>query len=146
MAAAPVPRNYHSAALLLPDGRVATFGSNPGDGTFELRISVYEPTYLFKGARPTISGVPEEAHYGDQLAFPVESQSTIRWAQLMRPMSVTHQMDSNMRLVDLPITVANGVATVSVPTNPNLLPPGPYMVNVTDSASVPSTSAWVMIR
>jgi hypothetical protein len=55
-------------------------------------------------------------------------------------------MDSNMRLVDLPITVANGVATVAVPTNPNLLPPGPYMLSVTDSNGVPSQSSWVMIR
>jgi hypothetical protein len=93
-----------------------------------------------------ISGVPAQATYGQALSFNVSTQSTIRWAQLMRPMSVTHQMDSNMRLVDLPITVTNGVATVSVPTNPNVLPPGPYMLNVTDSNGVPSTSAWVMIR
>jgi hypothetical protein len=145
MAADPVPRNYHSAALLLPDGRVATFGSNPGDGSFELRISLYEPTYLFKGTRPVISGVPEEAHYGDQLSFPVESGETIRWAQLMRPMSATHQMDTNMRLVDLPIVVDGGVATVTIPTNPNLLPPGPYMLNITDSKGVPSQSVWVRI-
>ena len=145
MAADPVPRNYHSAAVLLPDGRVAVFGSNPGDGSFELRISMYEPNYLFKGARPVISGVPEEAHYGDQLSFPVESGETIRWAQLLRPMSVTHQMDPNMRLVDLPIVVDGGVATVSIPTNPNLLPPGPYMLNITDSKGVPSQSVWVRI-
>jgi Domain of unknown function (DUF1929) len=146
VAADPIGRNYHSTAMLLPDGRVAVLGSNPGDGSFELRISIYEPPYLFKSTRPTISGVPAQASYGQAFSFNVQSQSAIRWAQLMRPMSVTHQMDSNMRLVDLPITVANGVATVSVPTNPNLLPPGPYMVNVTDSAGVPSASAWVMIR
>ena len=145
MAADPVPRNYHSAAVLLPDGRVAVFGSNPGDGSFELRISMYEPNYLFKGTRPVISGVPDEAHYGDQLAFPVESGETIRWAQLMRPMSVTHQMDPNMRLVDLPIVVDGGLATVTIPSNPNLLPPGPYMLNITDSKGVPSQSVWVRI-
>jgi hypothetical protein len=146
VAADPIGRNYHSTAVLLPDGRVAVLGSNPGDGSFELRISIYEPPYLFKGTRPTISGVPGQASYGQSFSFNVQSQSSIRWAQLMRPMSVTHQMDSNMRLVDLPITVTNGVATVSVPTNPNLLPPGPYMLNVTDSTGVPSASAWVMIR
>ena len=146
VAADPVPRNYHSSALLLPDGRVATFGSNPGDGSFELRISVYEPSYLFKGPRPTLSGVPDQAHYGDQLSFPVDSASTIRWAQLIRPMSVTHQMDTNARLVDLPIVVDGGVATVTIPSNPNLLPPGPYMLNITDSKGVPSQSVWVSIR
>ena len=146
VAADPIGRNYHSSAVLLPDGRVAVFGSNPGDGTYELRVSVYKPPYMFKGTRPQISGVPPQAGYGSQFSFGVQTQNTIRWAQLMRPMSSTHQMDSNMRLVDLPITVANGVATVSVPTNPNLLPPGPYMLNVTDSQGIPSESAWVMIR
>ena len=141
----PVPRNYHSSALLLPDGRVATFGSNPGDGSFELRISVYEPSYLFKGPRPSMSGVPDEAHYGDQISFPVDSASTIRWAQLIRPMSVTHQTDTNARLVDLPIVVDGGLATVTIPSNPNLLPPGPYMLNITDSKGVPSQSVWVRI-
>jgi len=61
-------------------------------------------------------------------------------------MSITHQMDSNMRLVDLPVTVQNGVATVSVPANRNLLPPGPYMLTVTDSDNIPSIAAWVMIN
>jgi hypothetical protein len=145
VAADPIARNYHSTAVLLPDGRVAVLGSNPGDGSYELRISVYEPPYLFKTGRPVISGVPATATYGQEITFPVQSQSTIRWAQLMRPMSVTHQMDANMRLVDLPIVVENGVARVTLPANRNLLPPGPYMLNLTDSAGVPSASAWVMV-
>ena len=90
--------------------------------------------------------MPGQATYGSQFTFGVQGGGTIRWAQLMRPMSMTHQMDANMRLVDLPVTVSNGVATVAVPTDPNLLPPGPYMLNVTDSNGVPSQSAWVMIR
>lgn len=148
MAADPIGRNYHSSAILMPDGRVAVFGSNPGDGSFEMRISMYQPTYMFKTARPTVSNVPTTATYGQQFSFNVSTASgqTIKWAQLMRPMSVTHQMDSNMRLVDLPVVVQNGVATVSVTSNPNLLPPGPYMLNVTDSNGVPSVSSWVMIH
>jgi hypothetical protein len=146
VAADPIGRNYHSSAVLLPDGRVAVFGSNPGNGTFELRISLYSPTYLHKGERPVISGVPATVTHGQQFTFGVSSAKTIRWAQLMRPMSVTHQMDSNMRLVDLPVVVANGMATASVPPNPNLLPPGPYLLNITDSEGIPSTSEWVMVQ
>jgi Domain of unknown function (DUF1929) len=145
VAADPIGRNYHSTAVLLPDGRVAVLGSNPGDGSYELRISTYEPPYLFQTARPAISGVPATATYGQQVSFQVSGPNTIRWAQLMRPMSVTHQMDANMRLVDLPVVVQAGTATVTLPTNPNLLPPGPYMLNVTDSNGVPSTSAWVTV-
>lgn len=148
VAADPVGRNYHSTAVLLPDGRVATFGSNPGDGSFEMRISMYQPTYLFKTTRPTTSNVPTQATYGSQFTFNVGTTGTktIKWAQLTRPTSVTHQMDSNMRLVDLPVVVQNGVATVGVTNNPNLLPPGPYMLTVTDSDGIPSVASWVMVH
>jgi hypothetical protein len=148
VAADPIGRNYHSTSLLMPDGRVVVFGSNPGDGTFELRISMYQPTYLFGTARPTISATPTTAGYGQNFHFNVGTSGgkTIKWAQLMRPMSMTHQMDSNMRLVDLPVTVSNGVATVSVTTNHNLLPPGPYMLTVTDSAGIPSVASWVTVQ
>ncbi|MBL8159621.1 DUF1929 domain-containing protein [Candidatus Saccharibacteria bacterium] len=148
VAADPIGRNYHSTAVLLPDGRVVAMGSNPGDGTFEMRISVYQPSYLFKTARPTISGVPAETTYGQQFKFNVNvaSGKTVKWAQLTRPMSVTHQMDANMRLVDLPVSVAGGVATVNVTANRNMLPPGPYMLTVTDSDGVPSTAAWVLVK
>ncbi len=50
----PVGRDYHSEALLLPDGRVMTLGSNPansnGEESFETRISIYTPSYLTAGA------------------------------------------------------------------------------------------------
>ncbi|CAM5310738.1 hypothetical protein SCYAM73S_03900 [Streptomyces cyaneofuscatus] len=52
-----VGRNYHSEALLLPDGRVATFGSdslyddkdNTKLGKFEQRMEVYTPPALHRG-------------------------------------------------------------------------------------------------
>lgn len=148
MSAAPIGRNYHSSAVLLPDGRVAVFGSNPGDGTFEMRISIYKPGYLFRTARPQISNAPAVTTYGQQFSFNATAATgkTIKWAQFMRPMSATHQMDSNMRLVDLPVVVQNGVATVSVTANRNLLPPGPYMLTVTDSDGIPSVASWVMVH
>ena len=133
--------------MLLPDGRVAAFGSNPGDGSFEMRVSIYQPSYLFKTTRPTITGAPTTATYGSAISFNVNAPGkTIKWAQLSRPMSITHQMDSNMRLVDLPIVAQNGIATASITANPNLLPPGPYMLTVTDSDGVPSVASWITIH
>lgn len=148
VAADPIGRNYHSSAVLLPDGRVVALGSNPANNTFEMRISVYRPGYMFRGGRPEISAVPAAATYGQTFNFNATTATgkTVKWAQLSRPMSVTHQMDSNMRLVDLPVTVVNGVATVSVTPNRNLLPPGPYMLTVTDSDGVPSVASWVTIN
>jgi hypothetical protein len=148
VAADPIGRNYHSTAVLLPDGRVGVLGSNPGDGSYELRVSIYEPPYLFKGQRPTVAGGPDAATYGESFDVDVTTAPgrAVKWAQLVRPMSVTHQMDSNMRLVDLPVTVTGNVAKVTVTANRNLLPPGPYMLTVTDTAGVPSVAKWVMIQ
>jgi hypothetical protein len=138
-----VGRNYHSSAILLPDGRVAVFGSNPLDNTFELRISVYSPPYLFQNGRPSISQAPTSATYGQ--SFGLQVSGTIKSASLMSPMSATHQTDTNARLVDLPLTGSGTSLTATVPTNHNLLPPGPYMLTVVDTNNVPSVAKWVWI-
>ena len=140
----PVGRNYHSTALLLPDGRVIVMGSNPIDGSFESRISIYSPPYLFKGTRPTITSAPTTSTYG--ASFSVGVTGGVVSASLTSPGSDTHQMDSNSRLVDLPITGSGTTRTVQVPGNPNLLPPGPYMLTVVDSSGVPSIAKWITVR
>jgi hypothetical protein len=141
----PVLRQYHSTMVLLRDGRVASFGSNPADNTYELRISIYEPPYLFKSGTPTFSGLPIMLRYGqtDQL----NKTGTVAKVQLMRLMSVTHQSDPNARLVDVPFVVTSPTSlTIEVPTNRNLLPPGIYFLNVVNDQGVPSTSKPVTIR
>lgn len=139
----PIGRNYHSTSILLPDGKVAIMGSNPLDNSFELRISVYSPPYLFKGTRPTITAAPAAASYGQSLQLGVTGN--VSSASLMSPMSATHQTDTNARLVDLPISGTGGNRTAQVPNNPNILPPGPYMLSVLDADGVPSIAKWVWI-
>jgi hypothetical protein len=147
VAADPVGRNYHSAALLLPDGQVAVFGSNPADNSFELRISVYTPSYAQPGVtRPAITAVStgEQAGYGE--AFDLAVSGPVVAASLTSPGSSTHQTDTNMRLVDLPITGTGTTRRATVPTNPALLPPGPYMLTVLTADGTPSTARWITIR
>ncbi|WP_254362883.1 galactose oxidase early set domain-containing protein [Pseudarthrobacter phenanthrenivorans] len=139
----PVGRNYHSSSILLPDGRVAVLGSNPLDNSFELRISVYSPKYMFNGTRPTITAAPATATRGQQISL--KTTGTIKAAQLMSPMSATHQTDTNARLVDLPMTTSGGNVNATIPSNPNLLPPGPYMLTVLDTDNRPSIAKWVWI-
>lgn len=139
----PIGRGYHSSAILLPDGRVAVLGSNPMDNSFELRISVYSPPYLFKGARPTVTVPTATAGYGQQLSLGVTGDVVA--ASLTAPSSATHQTDTNARLVDLPITGTGATRQATVPANRNLLPPGPYMLTVLDSNGVPSVASWVLV-
>lgn len=139
----PVGRNYHSTSVLLPDGRVAVMGTNPADNSFDFRISVYSPPYLFQGERPKIVQAPDAAGHGDALELEVDGD--VVSASLMAPMSSTHQTDTNARLIDLPMAGAGGTRTVQVPDNPNLVPPGPYMLTVLDADGVPSEAEWVWV-
>ena len=40
-------RLYHSNSLLLPDATVLLLGGNPARGTYESRMEIYSPAYLF---------------------------------------------------------------------------------------------------
>ncbi|RLV04451.1 galactose oxidase [Streptomyces griseocarneus] len=144
LAADPVPRTYHSSSTLLPDGRVLSVGNNPGDGSFDQRISVFTPPYLFKGQRPRITSVAKDTWaYGSTQRITVDKP--VVKASLIRPAAVTHSSDPNQRYVDLPMTVDGNTIDLSLTSNPNLAPPGWYMLSVVDANGVPSVSSWVRI-
>lgn len=142
-----VGRLYHSSAFLLPDGRVATVGSQALDGTFEMRTQIYKPTYLFRGTRPKLTSGPAALAYGatGSFGFTKASGATIKSVSLLRPSATTHSTDVEQRLIDVPFTSSNGVAKVTVPSNPNLTPPGWYMLTLLDSKNRPSPARWVHI-
>lgn len=148
-----VGRNYHSEALLLPDGRVLTLGSDPlydetgrGPGTFEKRIEVYRPPYLFKGARPQVTGGPVAVQRGTTVTFGTPDGPRIRTARLIRPSAVTHATDVDQRSVALDITTVPGGVKLSVPAAKGLVPSGWYMLFVVDDRGVPSVARWVRVR
>lgn len=143
VAADPVGRNYHATATLLPDGRVVVLGSNPADNSFETRISIYSPPYLHRGERPTVTGAPSTLGYGE--AFGIQVEGDVVSASLLAPMSPTHQTDTNARLIDLPLAGTGTHRQAQVPDNPDLVPPGPYMLTVLDAAGIPSEAIWVWV-
>jgi FtsP/CotA-like multicopper oxidase with cupredoxin domain len=145
-ATALVPRLYHSVALLLPDGRVITAGSNPHRRDDELRLELYHPPYLFRGPRPSIESAPASVTYGERFEIHTPQADDIHWVQLIRPMAVTHSCDNEQRLVDLPISRRRRQfcrLSVTVPNDPNLAPPGWYMLFLTDRDGIPSRANWV---
>jgi hypothetical protein len=144
MATDPVPRTYHSSAFLLPDGRVMAVGDNPGNGTFDMRLSVYSPPYLFKGARPQILGL-SDTQWAYGTAHTVQVDGPILKAELIRPEAVTHSSDPNQRFVDLPMTVNGTTVGLNLTSNPNLAPPGWYMLFVVGTNGVPSVAQWVHV-
>lgn len=145
-ARARVPRLYHSIALLLPDARVLTAGSNPSRRNDEMRLEVYHPPYLFRGPRPCIEQAPDRVTLGASFTVHVPNAVDIKWVSLVRPMATTHSYDSEQRLVDITFR-RNGVCKLNahVPSNPNLVPPGWYMLFVVNRRGVPSVAKWVHV-
>ncbi len=136
-------RVYHSSAVLLPDGRVATFGGNP-TGSFEMRIEVFTPPYLQTGtARPSVTGAASDFHYGDYAAFATTQASVITSVVLVRPAATTHESDPNQRLIDVGFTKTSTGVSITLPAERNLAPPGWYMLFVVDANGVPSVAKWV---
>ncbi|HYP45595.1 MAG TPA: galactose oxidase-like domain-containing protein [Propionibacteriaceae bacterium] len=147
-----VGRNYHSEALLLPDGSVLSLGSDPlyGDaenligGTFEQRLEIYRPPYFFtEGERPKILHTPSVFRRGSSID--VAASGNIGAARLIRPSAVTHVTDTEQRSVALGVRKsANGVR-LTLDANRNLTPSGWYMLFVLDRNGKPSTASWVQV-
>lgn len=156
-AAAPrVGRNYHSEALLLPDGRVATFGSDPlyDDqrntklGHFEQRMEIYTPPLLHKYGRkrPVLGDGPQEVDAKGRATFATAHPERVADARLMRPSAVTHSTDVEQRSIALEVTRTRDSVTVDVPADRTLVPPGWYMLFVTDGEGTPSKAKWIQVR
>ncbi|MEU6733836.1 kelch motif-containing protein [Streptomyces physcomitrii] len=148
-----VGRNYHSGSLLLPDGRVMFFGSDSlyadkagsKPGTFEQRIEIYTPPYLYRDSRPTLSGGPKTVERGDSAAFTSPTAAALKNARLIRPSASTHVTDVDQRSVALDMKTEGDQVTVTVPKNRNLVPSGWYMLFVTDGKGTPSKAQWVKV-
>ena len=148
-----VGRNYHSTALLLPDGRVLTMGADPlfsdeentVPGKFETRLEIYSPPYLFAGNRPAITQAPQQVARGS--TFPVSTDGAdVAAARLLRPSAVTHQTDPEQRSVALDVQPAGaGSYELRVPEEEGLTPSGWYMLVVLDDDDVPSPARWVYV-
>ncbi|MFE7899952.1 galactose oxidase-like domain-containing protein [Streptomyces sp. NPDC057424] len=156
-AASPqVGRNYHSEALLLPDGRVATFGSDPlfDDqqntklGHFEQRMEVFTPPSLHKNARnrPALKDGPQTLDDEHRITFRTDHPERVAKARLMRPSAVTHTTDVEQRSIALDITRKGDAVTFDVPRDPALVPPGWYMLFVSDAEGTPSRAKWVHVK
>jgi Domain of unknown function (DUF1929) len=94
-------------------------------------------------ARPFIQDVPQEWVYGNEVAIHTPQASEIKWAHLIRPMG-THSDDTSQRLLDLPIRERDACHLhVAVTENPNLAPPGWYLLFLCDKAGIPSVARWI---
>lgn len=144
---ATVLRNYHSSALLMPDGRVWTAGGNsatqpdtPPSAT-QKQIEIFDPPYP-AGTRPTITSGPSVLAYGDVFPVTFSSAAPIATAVLMRCGSSTHAYNPDQRAVVLSFN-STGANTLSATAPPNgaVAPPGNYMLFIVDNQGRPCSYA-----
>ncbi len=146
MAALPSIRDYHSVAILLPSGQVMVAGWN------NTSIEIYNPPYLFAGARPVITTIPTLVHHGQNFIIESPDAPSIAKVALIRPMAITHQTDGEQRVLEMPLT--------HDPANPTQLsllaphgghphavaPKGYYMLFAVNIHGVPSEGQFIFLH
>ncbi|KAH0866233.1 hypothetical protein HID58_083444 [Brassica napus] len=163
-----IPRMYHSASLLLADGRVLIGGSNPHRNynftarhyPTELSLEAYLPRYLdplYSGVRPSIVTVELAGNmlYGKSFAVTFvipafgmfDGRVSVR---LVAPSFSTHSTAMNQRMLVLRVrrvvqlSVFAYKADVDGPTNSYVAPPGYYMMFMVHRGT-PSVAIWVKV-
>ncbi len=144
-----VPRNYHSVALLLPDGRVYSAGGGlSGNSADHLDAQIYTPPTLFKAdgtlaARPEITSAPEEIGYN--VAMPVEATPGLAGFSLVRMVSTTHGLATGSRFVSAESFTESSPGNYAVTThsNSNVVTPGYWMLFALDQNGVHSEAAII---
>ncbi len=146
------PRNYHSTALLLQDGRVISMGgglcglckTNHQDG------EIFEPPYLFDGVgqkadRPSINNGPASAQAGDAITL-TGSDDIVKF-NMVRLVAVTHHHSTDQRLVPVPFNkVTTGNYELQLNANPNVLIPGYYWIFGLNDQGVPTVGHQIEVK
>lgn len=154
LASMRVSRVYHSAAILLPDGRVLSAGGGDnGEGTSQFSAEVFTPPYLYASdgtpaPRPTYSLSSTQLGYGQSVAVESPDASTIAKVTLVHLSAVTHAYNQAQRLNTLSYSVDPGGTSlhINTPANSNLAPPGPYMLFLLNANGVPSIARIVTLQ
>jgi hypothetical protein len=155
LAAMRVTRQYHSTALLLPDARVLSAGGGicgtcDAVGYLAKNAEVFSPPYLFQkdgglAPRPQISSAPNRVTYNGPFAISTPNAASIGKVALVRLGAVTHSVNMEQRYVPLSFTAGTGTLNATAPANPNVAPPGVYMLFVIDANGVPSVARMVRV-
>jgi hypothetical protein len=146
MAAQQKARLYHSTAILLPDGRVISMGSNPRSKMIERSIEVFSPPYLFCGERPVITKAPEQIAYDQSFSIQVDHARKIQQVVLMRPEVLTHVTNTDQRLIELKFSIENDdKLEVQGPHTPAHMPRGYGLLFVLNHDGAPSIGKFLRV-
>lgn len=150
MAKLKYARQYHSLAMLLPSGKVMCTGGDSTDNTSQkTTIEIFSPPYLFRGNRPQISSRPDTVHHAQTFTIKMSQTTKIGKVTFVRPMAVTHQTDSEQRVIELEFTQSGNTLTAIAPNGSHphsAAPRGHYMLFVLDTKGVPSVAKFIFLH
>jgi Domain of unknown function (DUF1929) len=147
-----VTRQYHSIAMLLPDGRVLSAGGGicgacQQQSYLAKNAEIFSPPYLFKpdgsgqlAARPGIRSVTNNLDYGKSFNISTAEAATIAKVSLVRFGGVTHSANMDQLYVPLKFFRSNGFVKATPPGNAKAAPPGYYMLFIHNNQGVPSVA------
>lgn len=115
------------------------------------QAEIFTPPYLFQpGIRPEIVKAPVTLKYGGSNSISVKNATQKSSLVLVKLGSVTHSFDYGQRLADLAIanvTLGDESAIAfTAPNNPNLYPPGYYMMFYLNESGKPSHAKMVKLE
>lgn len=152
-------RGYHSAAVLLPDGRVFLGGGDDREWDYE----IFSPEYMQRLQDrprtvrwlPPVPGVhPDmgayELHYDNRYSITCAELPlghAISKVVLTAPCSVTHHSDMHQRYVEMTTLVQNGnEVQFHTPLSEPEAPRGIYLLWLVTSSGAVSEAEWVVLR
>lgn len=138
-------RAYHAVAVLLPSRQVMVTGDEDS-----YSIEVYDPPYLFKpGPRPEITDHPDVVHHAETFEVSWSKSDRIDRAVLVRPMAVTHQTDTEQRVVQMQMTADGDTLTLVAPNGNHphpIAPRGHYLLFLINDDGVPSVGRFIFLH
>lgn len=147
---ASVPRNYHSFALLLPDGRILSGGGGLAGNSADHRdAQIYTPPNLFNpdgslASRPRLDTAPLKI--GVATTFTVSGTPGMKKFSFIKLSAMTHSVNTDLRYLPLPFVESSpGVYHLTARSNLNVMTPGYWMLFGLDSAGVHSVSKIVQV-
>jgi hypothetical protein len=151
-------RQYHSTALLLPNGRVLSAGGGIcGDCTqqnyLQKNAEIFSPPYLFTkdgsgqlATRPVISSAPGSLTYNQRFTVTTASARRLTKVSLVRFGGVTHSVNMDQQFQSLPfVATSNSTISVTSPNSSRIAPPGRYMMFLIDDQGVPSFAKFMQV-
>ena len=146
-----IPRNYHSVGILLMDGTVG----NGGGGlcgtcaTNHYDLQIFNPPYLYTGSgalatRPVINSI-STGSVAHGATFSITTNVASSAFSMIRMTSTTHTVNTDQRRIALtPTKTAGTTYTFTVPGDPGVAIPGPWMVFAL-AGGVPSVSKLITV-